>query len=80
MYLFQDGSFCIFSYFVLSPLVFLINFVTEIIGADGGREEDGADVAICCNITFRFLLDLMKVYNHPIIHSCLYYLDKLECC
>ena len=44
MYLFQDGSFCIFNYFVLSPLVFLINFVTEIIGADGGREEDGADM------------------------------------
>ena len=30
IYLFRDGSSGIFDYFVLSPLVFLINFVTEI--------------------------------------------------
>ena len=28
IYLFRDESSCIFNYFVLSPLVFLINFVT----------------------------------------------------
>ena len=28
IHLFHDGSFCIFDYFVMSPLVFVINFVT----------------------------------------------------